>query len=393
MEQVSKRQRFLTTVAYWAVLAGIVYLVFRYLLNLLLPFIVALLVSWLLRPLLRRVNAALPYPKLRGVIAVAAVLLVYLIIGGLLVLFSARLISGVSNYLSRLPALYTQSIEPGLRELYVDLQGLAERFDPSVVDLVNRVLPEVISSVGSAVSSFSVGAVGRITGFVTSLPSILISALIAIIATIFTAVSYDRMKAFLKKNLPAKVTETAGYVVASFRNILGQYGKSYLLVMLITFAELAVGLLIIGVAHPFLAAALIAVFDIFPIVGAGMILGPWGIISLIQGKTWQGLGLFALYVVIMIIRQILEPKIVGKQVGLPPLVTLACMFVGSSLFGMWGLFGFPITAAILVNLNNDPDVPIHFFTSPEAEENPTPGKTVYPFRKKGEKPGGKGKKP
>ena len=155
--------------------------------------------------------------------------------------------------------------------------------------------------------------------------------------------------------------------------------------MLITFGELTVGLLIIGVRRAILLAALIAIFDIFPVVGAGAILLPWAVISLIQGKTLQALGLFILYVIILTVRQFLEPKVVGKQVGLPPLVTLACMFVGTSLFGVWGLFGLPIGAAILVNLNNDPNVPIRIFTVPEKEEGDKPGKVVYRFRKKGEK--------
>ena len=119
-------------------------------------------------------------------------------------------------------------------------------------------------------------------------------------------------------------------------------------------------------------------------VGAGAILLPWAVISLIQGKTLQALGLLILYVVILVVRQFLEPKVVGKQVGLPPLVTLACMFVGTSLFGAWGLFGLPIGAAILVNLNNDPDVPINLFSVPEPKED-KPDKVVYRFRKKGEK--------
>ncbi len=70
--------------------------------------------------------------------------------------------------------------------------------------------------------------------------------------------------------------------------------------------------------------------------------------------------------------------------GLPPLVTLACMFVGTSLFSVWGLFGLPITAAILVNLNNDPNVPINLFTIPETEPASKAGKVVYRFRKRGE---------
>ena len=383
LETTEKRRKFIVNVAYWAIIAGITYLIFRYLLNLLLPFVIALLVAWLLRPLGRLYRQRAP--RVASALIIVTVLLFYLLLGFLAMLLLVDLLTGMAGYFGRLPTLYTQTIEPGLRDLYANAQSLAARFDPGVVDVVNMVLPQVISAVGGAVTDFSVAAVGKLTGLVTALPSALISALIAVIASFFTAVSYDSMKAFLMKNLPAKFTETAGYVIHSFRSIIRQYGKSYLLVMLITFGELTLGLLIIGVHRAILLAALIAVFDIFPVVGAGAILLPWSLISLIQGKTLQALGLVILYVVILVVRQFLEPKVVGKQVGLPPLVTLACMFVGTSLFGVWGLFGLPIGAAILVNLNNDPNVPINLFTNPEPEETDKPGRVVYRFRKKGEK--------
>ena len=383
METTDKRRKFIINVAYWAIIAGITYLIFRYLLNLLLPFVIALLVAWLLRPLSRLYRQRAP--RVASALIIVTVLLFYLLLGFLAMLLLVDLLTSMAEYFGRLPTLYTQTIEPGLRDLYANAQALAARFDPGVANVVNMVLPQVISSVGSAVTNFSVAAVGKLTGLVTALPSALISALIAVIASFFTAVSYDSMKAFLMKNLPTKFTETAGYAIHSFRSIIAQYGKSYLLVMLITFGELTLGLLIIGVRRAILLAALIAIFDIFPVVGAGAILLPWSVISLIQGKTLQALGLLILYIVILVVRQFLEPKVVGKQVGLPPLVTLACMFVGTSLFGVWGLFGLPICAAILVNLNNDPNVPINIFSIPEPEEADKPNKVVYRFRKKGEK--------
>ncbi len=100
-----------------------------------------------------------------------------------------------------------------------------------------------------------------------------------------------------------------------------------------------------------LIALAIAVFDIFPIVGAGMILGPWGILSILGGSVGKGIGLLLIYVVEIVVRQIIEPRIVGRQVGLHPLITLIAMFVGSKLFGGVGLLGLPITCAIIASLD------------------------------------------
>lgn len=380
-----KRRQFIINVAYWAIIAAIVYLIFRYLLNLLLPFVIALLVAWLLRPISKFYRKKMPgHSKLTTAMTVATVILFYLVLSCLVLLLAANLVSSLATYFGRLPQWYTQSLEPGLRNLYLRAQTLAARFDPAIVDVVNRVLPEVFSAVSGAITSFSVNAVGKLTNIATSVPGYLLSGVISIIATIFMATAFDSMKAFFNRNLPEKFLETSHYAIDSFRKIIGQYGKSYFLVMLITFCEVCLGLLLVGVKKAPLVAFLIALFDIFPIVGAGMILLPWAIVTFIQGHLWRGIGLFILYVVVIVVRQFLEPKLVGKQVGLPPLVTLSCMFVGSSLFGVWGLFGFPITAAIITNLNNDPDVPINLFKPAEPEENPK-GKVVYRFRKRGEK--------
>lgn len=384
MDTVSKRRRFLINLLYWAAILAIVYLCFRYLLKLLMPFVIAMLVAWLLRPICRWYRKKNLRGQLYTALVVATVLLFYLIIGGLVILILINVGANIAQRLSGLPALYTQTIEPGLSGLYASAEELVSRIDPRLEAVVNRVMPELISSLGSAVSRFSVTAVTRLTSLATSIPSALLSAAICIISTIFMATTFESIIRFMKKNLPEKVTETAGYVVKSFRNVIMKYGISYLIIMLMTFGEIAVGLLIIGKPRALLIAALIAIFDIFPIVGAGLILLPWTVITFIQGKVLQGIGMAILYVVIIIVRQIMEPRIVGRQVGLPPLITLACMFVGTSLFGGLGLFGLPILAAILTNLNDDPDVPIRLYRGPGSEEGEEetaeePGKIVYRF--------------
>lgn len=380
MEQHNKRKQFLVNIAYWAVIIALVYLVFRYLIDLLMPFFIALVVAWIMRPwfkfLRRKLNG-----KFAAFLTAVTVVFCYLVVGGLVLLAAASVISDLASYLTGLPALYTQTIEPGLRDIYLNTEEFLSRFDPSAVEVLRSILPEVISSVSSAVTSFSVAAVTRITGYATKIPSFLIASIICIISTIFMVTSFDGIKRFFKANLPARVTEVAGYVGSSFKKVIMQYGRSYLLIMLITFAELTVGLLIIGVKNAVLIAALIAVMDIFPIVGAGLILVPWTVISFIQSRILQGIGLGILYIFMVIVRQIIEPKIIGKHVGLPPLVTLMCMFVGTSLFGGLGLLGLPILAAIVCNLNNDPDVPLQLFRGPAEAEGTevAPGKISYRF--------------
>ena len=139
----------------------------------------------------------------------------------------------------------------------------------------------------------------------------------------------------------------------SFLEMVWQFLKSYFIIFCITTAEISLGLFIIGVGKPIVIALIIAILDAFPIVGSGLVLLPWAGAMLITGSYVRGLGLLAVYTFVAVFRQIIEPRIVGKHVGLRPLVTLICMYAGTKLFGGMGLFALPIMAAILADLNSN----------------------------------------
>ena len=116
-------------------------------------------------------------------------------------------------------------------------------------------------------------------------------------------------------------------------------------------------------------AVAIAIFDILPVVGSGLVLLPWTVFSLIKGDLVTGIGLAVLYVVVIIVRQIVEPKIVGDRVGLHPLVTLMSMVIGSYLFGGIGLLGLPITIALIHALNKQGAIHLYKLSDDEPDED------------------------
>lgn len=359
-----KQQRFLVGIAFWAVIIALVYLVFKYLIHLLMPFFLALIFAMITRPAVRfLVNKC----RFRGgFAAVVVTFLFFAIIGSLVILLVFELIGAIGDLFSMLPNLYRDTIEPGLQNLFVEIQALAERFDLDILATIETAGPEILSALGGTVSSLSGTVVGWVSGLVGKLPRFFVSLLICIIATFFMAVDYTRMVKVILRLLPERAREVVIGARRSLSNIIWQYGRSYALILGITFVELTIGMLILGVKRPVLIALLIAILDIFPIVGTGTALWPWTVISFIQGNVGRGIGLIAVYFAITIIRQVIEPKIVGKHVGLHPLITLICMFVGTSLFGALGLFGLPILMAILLELNNNGT--IHLFKTADAEE-------------------------
>ncbi len=349
MPEISRRRRFIINAAYYAVIVGIVFLVFRYLLNLIWPFFIAFIFSWILSPVIRWLTAKC---RLKYNLSVALSLIVFFaILGGLAMLLTSRIITAISDFIVWVPHLYGDTIEPALENMSNGLEDLAERVSPSVYDMVNSALPNVMSSIGSAVTNASMRLVSSLSGWATKLPSRLLSALICVIATVFMTADYPRITAFILRQVPERPRHVISEAKNTLRTVIRKYGRSYGIIMGITFLEILIGLLILRQKNAVFIALLIAIFDIFPIVGAGMILGPWGVITMLSGSLGKGIGLLLIYVVEIIVRQVIEPRIVGRQVGLHPLITLISMFVGSKLFGGVGLLGLPITCAIVSSLD------------------------------------------
>ena len=365
--KIERRRDFLVNIAYWAVILSLVFFVMKYFINMVMPLFLAVVFACVSRPISKYLSSDIRWkkgpdgvkvpvkrklplnPSLAGIISV---LLLFLVIGGLLTLICVRLVGLVTEIITAMPVFYTDVFLPWLNEAFLKLETFAARYDVQILEMVQDALPNIVSSLGSMVANFSTTALSWLSTLAGKLPSLLLNFIITLIATVFIAVDFDTIKGFIKRNLPARPLQVITDVKNTFIDIVWQFLKSYFLIFVITATEITIGLIIIGMDNPALLGMLVATFDAFPIVGSGMILLPWAVITLISGSTVQGLCLFALYLVVVIARQVIEPKIVGKHVGLRPVVTLSCMYVGTQLFGGIGLFALPITAAILADLND-----------------------------------------
>lgn len=350
MAEINRRKRIITNILYWALIAAMVFVAFKYLFGLLWPFVLAFLFSWLLRPVLRHMT--LRWHIRYNLAAVLCLLVFFLLLGGLVSLLVVKLITTGLELLSSIPEVYMNTIEPNLRRLLAGFEAFASQLTPEVYGALDAALPDLISSLSSAVGDLSMNAVAAVTGFATSLPKRLLSALICLIATIFMTIDFPHISAFVLRQVPEKTRKLVSKTLESLKAVVGQFGKGYLIIMGITFGEILAGLLLLRQSKAVLIAFLIALFDLFPVVGAGLILLPWAIVTLVAGAYAKGLGLLALWIIVIVLRQILEPRIVGRSVGLHPLVTLMSMFVGAKLFDGIGLFGLPLTCAIIKSLDD-----------------------------------------
>lgn len=347
---IEKCRRFLITFAYFAVIALIAYVVIRYALPMLSPFVIGALIAYLLRHPIRFINRKLSIPY-KGA-AILTVLLFFGMIGLLVALTGIKAVGWMVDTVNLLPTMYTTHALPFFREVAHNLERLLGNLDPQLMASLEDMGGQLLNSAGNMISSLSGSAVAVLSGAAVSLPGLFIKLVLLIISTFFIAIDYETIKAFILRQLSEKARTLLWEIKSYVAGTLWVCIRSYAIIMSLTFVELAIGLSIVKIQHAVLVALMISIFDILPVLGTGGIMIPWTVLTAIQGDFALALGLAIIYVVITIIRNIVEPKIVGGQLGLHPVVTLSSMFVGVEFFGIIGLFGFPIGLSLLRHLND-----------------------------------------
>lgn len=340
-----KRKSFIIGFAYIAVIAVSAYLGIKYMLPLLLPFILGFAVSSLLAPIVRRISSRLSLS--RRFVSFAAVLVFYATVGTLAAVLCIKLIVAAGRALGYLPTLYSQSIAPLLSAAFEKIGGIMSRLDDPAVGEYSELLKNVQLSFGSAISTFSTWALSRGAGIVADLPMVLIELILTLVSTFFFSADYECLTHALLSPFSPTTRARIVNVKKCTCTVLLKYVKSYCLIFLITFGELFLGLTVAGVERTCLTALLIAAFDILPVAGIGLVLIPWAIFAFLTKRMRLGVFLLVIYTVMTIVRNIIEPKIVGREVGLHPILTLIAMFVGTRLFGIVGLFGLPLGLSVV----------------------------------------------
>ena len=336
-----KLKRYTRTLITAVLIAAIIYVVFKYALPLLLPFLFSLLISAIVLPLVSLLHRKLHFHK--KLTAAVLVTVTYLILAGLLMLAGRRV------YLSASSAVdwFNTRFVPDINALLDKIDALVHNSDSALMSWLYSMKDSLIATLQPKVVQLSTSVLTKLAGGV---PSFAVKVIISVVATYFFALDYDNIRRAITARMAEQQYQKASAAFHSLRTTIGQYLRAYSLIFLITFAELTVGLLCAGVKNFALIALGIAVFDILPILGSSMIMLPWSIITLLRGNYQQGIILFIVYLVVVIVRQFIEPKIVGERVGLHPLVTLIAMYVGLKLFGGAAMLLLPITCAVLQQL-------------------------------------------
>lgn len=311
------------------------YLSFRYLLALLLPFLFGALLACFARNLAARASKKIP----TGLLASAILSVLLLCLGLLLRALAKRLWKEGSAFLSGLPEL-----EANLSALWEKLALRMGEADSPLRASFENWLPGLLERILEGLTSF-------FAKLLSGAPGILFSLVVTlIVAYYFAAAGFsqcgkmlaflpDGAKAGLEKRLP-RLRERAAQL--SFR-----YLRAYLYLFLITWGELLLGFFILRVRYAFLLSFLIAFVDLLPILGTGSVLIPWSMVQFFGGNAFLGGGLLVLYGIILLVRQFMEPHLLGKSLGLHPILTLFFGYAGWRFFGVFGMIFGPVVPILL----------------------------------------------
>ncbi len=337
----NEKADFLITFAYWAVIVAGIYLALQYLLPISMPFILGILVAWLVVSISRKLRC--PNKILRLLLT----LMVYGIMGFLVIFLISKSIAAIPDGIKWLQRIYEMKLMPVVTYTYDWIKERFSHFDPTLLSALEMLEESLLSALKSVLSTVSTAALGFVSGIAAGIPSLLLSMLAMIFSTVFVVSDFERLEQFARQNVPEKLKIICRKIWAYLTDTLFVVIRSYLTIMLLTFTELSILFSLFGIEHAMLKAAAIAVFDILPILGTGGIVIPWAVVSLVLGYTELGIQLLIIYAIVTVIRNYVEPKIVGTQLGLHPIISLVSMFIGLRLFGFWGMFGLPVGISFL----------------------------------------------
>ncbi|MDD3653065.1 MAG: sporulation integral membrane protein YtvI [Desulfotomaculaceae bacterium] len=307
----------------------------KYILPILMPFIIAIVFSALMEPIIRILQHRVRIP--RGISTLVAMVIVFGGIGIVLTAIVLRLVAELIHLSASLPGVVTE-----LRVYYQDLIERLTVFYVSLPPGVNASLEQSLNNLATDLQGLITNFVNYILQFISFLPGTLTVLLVIGLATYFFARDRSVIVQLFLRITPepwgAKSIEVMRAITAAFAN----YIRAQAILITITILLSISGLSLIGANYAVTVGLLIGFFDLIPVLGPATVFLPWIILSLATGASGLGIKLAILYTVLSIVRQIFETKIISASLGLHPLATLVSMYAGLKIIGVAGLVAGPI---------------------------------------------------
>ena len=342
-----QRMQIIRTVLAAAAAVAVLWVGTEFLLPVALPFLIALLAARLAQKpvdfLCRRGH--LPRWLAAGIVVLAGLVVLSTLLWGLFRVVWTEL----GRFAASVPAAL-HALEGPMDALRRWLGNLAGRLPEALQEPAREGIAGLFEN-GSLVAERGADALlSAASGTVTKLPDVLLFVVTTVLATFMACSQYRSLTALARRQVPAAWKNRWQALVHGLRTTLAVWLRAQLKLIGVNFLLLTVGLMLLGVGFPVLFGGLIALIDALPVFGAGTVLLPWSLLSFLQGESSRGIGLLLLYGAAYVTRSALEPRLVGRQMGLHPLLMLLAIYAGYRYGGVAGMLLFPVAALLLKQL-------------------------------------------
>ncbi len=342
--------------ALWVVIiAAASVLAVIYVTPLIYPFLIGWLIAFALIPLTNVLEGRARFPRWLAVtvslilfVGIVSALLTLLVsrivvqIGKLIAYVEVNIEGWVNNVIALIQSEQWQNTLTQFTRFYAQNERYHETIDSNLTTLGDRVT--------ETTTALLTGFVTGIVNLATSLPSMAFVIIVAMLAAFFIAKDWYKIKSWLSRIIPKRVSKPVGTVWFSLGRALFGYLRAQLIMISITAVFVMVGLMIMRVDYAVTIALLIGLVDLLPYLGTGAAMIPWIIYTFINGDIPFGIGLSILYGIVLVTRSIVEPKVLATSIGMNSLATLIAMFVGLGLFGAFGLIIGPVTLVLMLTI-------------------------------------------
>lgn len=326
---------------------GILIFVLPRLLVFFMPFVVGWIISVIANPLVRFLDKRLKIVRKHSSVLIIVLVIGLIAAGGYFAI--VKIAEEIRGFLYTTPEMYGNLMED-LQQIGQNLQGVASRLPPEVGETVSEMTKNFTAYLGELVGMVGAPTVAAAGNVAKNIPSALIHVIFTLLSAYFFIAQREAILSFCKKRIPESACEKWNFVIHKFKAAVGGYFKAQFKIMGVVALILLVGFLILRMNYAVLLAVLIAFLDMLPFFGTGTALIPWALFKVLSSDYKIAAGLIIIYLISQLVRQIIQPKIVGDSLGLDPLLTLVFMYIGykiSSIFGM--ILAVPI-GMILVQL-------------------------------------------
>jgi sporulation integral membrane protein YtvI len=331
----------------FVIIAGLLLLfVFPKVLRFFMPFVIGWIVSMIANPLVRFLEN-----KVKILRKHSSAIIIAVVIAAIVAAISALLSSlfhEVQHLIEDLPNIVNQ-INAQLDYLSEKVRGISGALPEDVQTAINSIIISLGDLVNSFIKNLNLSA-GSAGAFAQGVAEGFLVVIVTILSAYFFTVDRDKLIAGLKKHLPDSVTDGWRLVMDNFRMAFGGYFKAQFKIMLVLTVIMFIGFEILKVDYSFFIALGVAFLDLLPVLGTGTVLWPWALFDVISGNYTRAVGLIIIYLICQVVKQVLQPKMVGDSIGLSPLSTLVFMYIGYRLYSVLGMIiGIPV-GMVIVNL-------------------------------------------